>query len=128
MLAAQERADAAEARSADLESRLRAALNADPTTASRALSWVSRAECAERLVEQIVAYLDQRSLSSGDLPQGWEATARSQLKAVELLRRDQAKLAERPGGNGEEYWTVHQDTLGRRGIVKDNDGWMHRRR
>lgn len=125
-LEAEERADALQQRADDLASRLRAAINAEPTTATRALSWVQRAEQAEGLVGDIVRLLDQRSLSGTDLPPGWEARARSQLKAVELLRRDQAEMAERPKGEADAYWTTYADSKGRRGVVKDDSGWMHR--
>lgn len=124
---AEARVEELEARVGDLTSRLKAALGADPATAIQALSWVTRAEQGEALVAQIVRYLDQRSLASTDLPDGWEASARALLKALEVLKRDQGEIFERPDDSG-AYWTTNVDSLGRRGIVKDEDGWMHRAR
>lgn len=125
-LEAEDRAERAEKRVADLEGRLRAALSADPTTASRALSWIGRAEQAEDLVAELLRYIDQRAIETGHFPPGWVTRAQSQMKAVAILRRDQAEMAEKPE-NADEYWTTFVDSLERRGIVKDDDGWMHGR-
>jgi hypothetical protein len=123
-LEAEDRAEKAEKRVRDLEGRLRAALSADPTTASRALSWIGRAEQAERLIEELMRFIDQRAIDTRDFPGGWVARAQAQMRAVDILRRDQAEMAEKPE-NADEYWTTFVDSLERRGIVKDDTGWMH---
>lgn len=125
-LDAEDRVERAERRIEDLKSRLRGALDADPTTASRALAWIGRAEQAESLLAEVLRYVKQRSLDTRDFPPGWVSRAEAQMRAVEILRRDMADMAERPD-NSEEYWTTFVDSLERRGIVKDTDGWMHRR-
>lgn len=99
----------------DLEGRLKAALNADPTTASRALSWIGRAEQAEALVHEVLRYVAQRSLSSTDLPNGWVPRAEAQLKSVEILVRDMKELAERPNETWVDY--VERES-GRRSIFR----------
>ena len=117
-LEADARAESLAARVADLEQRLRAAINAEPTTASRALSWVGRAESAESLVRQILRFVDQRSLSGHELPDGWVAMARAQMKAVAVMDRDLHALVERPGDG--EFWSQIVDGKGRRGVVNDH--------
>lgn len=123
---AEERVESLQRRVADLEARLRGALDADPTTASRALAWIGRAECAEKLLAELLRYIDQRSVDTREFPPGWVTRAAAQMKAVEILRRDMAEMAESPD-NSEEYWTTYVDSLERRGVVKDDDGWMHGR-
>ncbi len=115
-LASEEALDRALGRVADLESRMRGALNADPTTASRALSWVGRAEQAERLLEEVLRFVSQRSLNTTDFPPGWVTRAEAQVKAVGILKRDQEKFAERPD---DDYWTRYTDEQGRAGVVRD---------
>lgn len=124
-LEAQEENDKLRERVADLESRLKAALNADPSTASRALSWIGRAEQAETLVRQVLLFVKQRSLDTTHFPPGWVARAEAQIKTVEVLERDLRHLAERPPDD--DYWTTFDDPKGRPGVVRDSDGWMHRR-
>lgn len=121
---AEDRCDALRERVEDLEGRLVAALNADPSTATRALSWIGRAEQAERLLKEVKRYIDQRSLDRGKFPNGFVTRLEAQLKTVEILERDQANLAEKPVDN--DYWTTHVDAKGHRGVVRDNSGWMHR--
>jgi len=122
-LDAEERLDKAKARIDDLESRLKAAMGADPSTATRALSWVGRAETSERLVAEVLRLVDQRSLPSTDLPAGWVARAEAQMRSVAILKRDQAKLGEKPPD--EEYWTRFRTE----GVyVRDSAGNIIRRR
>jgi hypothetical protein len=116
-LAAEERADAAEARLADLEARLRSAINADPTTASRALSWIGRAEEAERLLRQLMLFIEQRSIDTREFPGGWVERTRSQLRAVDILNRDLHHLVERP--EDDDYWATTVQPTGEKGIVID---------
>lgn len=110
-LAAEDRAEKAEKRVVDLEARLRAALDADPTTAIQALSWVNRAEQGEVILRELLRYIDQRSVDTRGFPSGWVARARAQLKAVEILKRDQAQLAERPPED--DYWVQGKHDLAR---------------
>ena len=118
-LRAEEARDEAERRAADMEVRLRGALNADPSTATRALSWVGRAEAAEQLVSAVLRHVGQRSLEATALPPGWVSRATAQMKAVEVLQRDLQHLIERPPDT--DYWTTGQDALGRRSIVTDKE-------
>lgn len=108
-LAAEDRADQLEERVKDLETRLKGALNADPTTAIRALSWMYRAENGERLIQEIVR---DHKLNSIDLPAGWLARAEAQLAALAILKRDQEAIAERPGDN--ESWETMENGQVRR--------------
>lgn len=101
-LAAEEENERLAARCEELTRRLLGALDADPTTASQALSWVGRAEQAEKLLDELLRYIRQRSLDTSHFPPGWVARAMSQMKAVEILKRDQAALAERPPDD--DYW------------------------
>lgn len=114
-LDAEDARDEALKRINDLEHRLKAAINADPTTASRALSWIGRAERSEALVAEVLRYVRQRSISQTDLPGGWVARAQAQMKSVEILNRDLAPLAEKP----EESWEQYTEReSGRRGIIR----------
>lgn len=115
-LSAEDALELALKRVADLEMRVRGALNADPTTASRALSWVGRAEQAEALLEEVLRFVSQRSLNTMDFPSGWVTRAEAQIKAVGILKRDQEKFAERPD---DDYWTRYVDPKGRAGVVRD---------
>lgn len=115
-LDAEDERDALLARIADLESRFKSALNADPTTASRALSWIGRAENAEALVREVLRYVEQRSVSATDLPGGWVARAEAQIKAVDILVRDMRELTERP----DETWADYTERVtGRRSVIRD---------
>jgi hypothetical protein len=122
-LLAEERVEELEGRVRDLESRLRGALNADPTTASSALSWISRAENGERLLGALLRRIGQRSIDTREFPDGWVAQAEGQMRTVTILKRDQAAMAERP--DAQDYWTESTDALGRRSVVRDKSGWMH---
>lgn len=116
---AEEKLERAQERVVDLERRLRASLNADATTASQALSWVSRAEAAEKLLAELMHYINQRSIETGHFPPGWVASAQAQLKAVEILKRDLDKLAERP--SEEDYWTMIDDPKAGRTVGRNLD-------
>lgn len=118
-LAAEERVDGLLERIADLESRMRAALNADPTTASRALSWIGRAENAESLLAKLLLFIDQRAVDTSKFPGGWVSQAQAQMKAVAVMNRDLTPLAERPEDNA--YWTTHVDSKGHRQVVHDEE-------
>lgn len=116
-VAAEDRVEELEREVADMRSRLKGAIGADPTTAVAALGWVYRCERAESLLGEIVHYLDQRSLTSTQLPDGWEARARAQIKAAEIARRDQQGF-ERPA-LGDQYWTTYVTEDGtRRNIIE----------
>lgn len=111
-VAAEDRAEKAEAHVAKLKGAVSAALSMDPTTATQALSWIGRAENAEGLVRRVLAHVRQRSLASTDLPPGWVTQAEAQMKSVEILARDHAELAERPA-QGDAYWATGVDEKGR---------------
>jgi hypothetical protein len=113
-LAAEERADALVERVSLLERRLRAALNAEPTSATRALSWVGRAENAEALLRELDRFIGQRAIDVTEFPAGWVARVTAQLKLLELLRRDDEKVFERPP---DEEWWERYDVEGSRGIT-----------
>jgi hypothetical protein len=113
-LAAEERADALVERVSLLERRLRAALNAEPTSATRALSWVGRAENAEALLRELDRFIGQRAIDVTEFPAGWVARVTAQLKLLELLRRDDEKAFERPP---DEEWWERYDVEGSRGIT-----------
>jgi hypothetical protein len=117
-LLAEELVEGLRERIADLELRVRGAIGADPTTASRALSWVGRAELSENLLIELMRRIDQGSIDTGHFPAGWVARCRAQMKAVEVLRRDQAEMAE-PPSNPDAYWTTGVDRKGRRTVVRD---------
>lgn len=117
--------EALRARIKDLEERMVAALNADPSTATQALAWIGRAESAESLLKELKRYIDQRSVDRGQFPNGFVTRLEAQLKSVEILTRDQARLAERPVDD--DYWTTDVDPKGRRFVVRDSSGWMRRR-
>lgn len=95
-LKAEEERDVALARIEDLEARMHAMLNSDPTSASQALSWVGRAENSEKLLREIERAVKESRCSPRDLPAGWYARVEAQLRTVAILARDQAKMAERP--------------------------------
>lgn len=101
-LAAEEEADKARARAADLEERLRGVLNNDPETATRALSWMTRAENAERLLMELLRWIDSNPSVSELLPTGYSSRLIAQLKLVAILKRDQESFAERPPED--EWW------------------------
>lgn len=102
-----------------LRTNVRAALNMDPTSATAALAWIGRAERAEELLADVLRYVKQRSLASIDLPPGWVPRAEAQLRAVEILRRDQAELMERPESG--DYWALLTDDDGRRTVMRDDE-------
>lgn len=83
-VAAEERADAAEEALARLRQRLNAAIGAEPGTATAALGWMARARLAESLVREVLRHVEQRSLTSRDLPPGWVARAQSQIAAAQI--------------------------------------------
>lgn len=116
-LEAEDKVTALQERVHDLEGRLKAAMNFDPTTAVQALSWIGRAEQAEGLLRELKRYTDQRSIDRGQFPNGLLARIEAQLKSVDVLRRDMAELAERPD-DSEAYWATADDAKGRRGVVK----------
>lgn len=114
-LDAEDERDELQRRLTDMEGRFKAALNADPTTASRALSWIGRAERSEDLIRQVLGYVKQRSLSSTDLPNGWVARAEAQIAAVRILERDMRELTEKP----DETWADYTEReSGRRSIFR----------
>lgn len=108
-LEAEDARDVALARVADLESRLRGVLNNDPETASRALAWVSRAENAERLLLELRAWLDENPSVTDLLPTGYASRLTAQLKSVQILKRDQEQLGERPPDD--EWWEGWRDDV-----------------
>lgn len=115
-LDAEDERDELRVRVADLEGRLKSALNADPTTATRALSWISRAETGEGLISEVLRYVAQRSLSSTDLPAGWVARAEAQVASVRVMTRDLRELTEQP----DEKWADYVErSSGRRSILRD---------
>jgi hypothetical protein len=97
-LEAEERADELEARVGDLLGRLKGVLGSDPTSAVRALSWMSRAENGEKLIQEIVS----SDMRSTDLPPGWLTRAEAQLAALRILKRDQRELTE--SAPDDEWW------------------------
>lgn len=103
-LAAEDQLESANARVAELEARLRSALNAEPTSASRALSWITRAQEAERFLLAITA--DAKIMAT--LPPPLRTRIEAQLRTVEILRRDQARFGESP--TDEEYWETWRDS------------------
>lgn len=107
-LAAEEERDEARGRISDLEQRLIAVLGSDPTSASRALSWMSRAENSETLLRELAVWLENNKSVGDLLPSGFATRLRTQLKTVEILKRDQAALAEKPP-EGEWWGTAGAD-------------------
>lgn len=114
-LAAEDDRDEALRKVADLERRLRVSLNADPTTATRALSWIGRATEGEELLSEVLLYVRQRSLSATELPPGWVARAEAQIAAVKIMTRDLTPLVERPT---DETWTTFWDEKVR-GVIRE---------
>lgn len=115
-LDAEDRADDLERRCADLELRIKSALNADPTTATRALSWISRAEEGESMLMEIVNMVGAHELKGTDLPPGWVSRAQAQLAAVAIMRRDLTPLTEKPSESWSDYVQSHD---GRRSILRE---------
>lgn len=101
-LDAEDRLESAQERIADLESRLRGVLGAEPESAVRALAWMSRAENAERLLLELAKYLAENPSLIELLPSGFDVRLRTQLNAVEIQRRDQQTMGERPPDD--EWW------------------------
>lgn len=101
-LEAEEQLESARERIDDLEGKLKSAFNAEPTSASRALSWIGRAQNAERLLVQIV-----RDYGAELLP-SLRTQIEAQLHTVEILRRDQEALGESPPS--EEWWESWRDS------------------
>jgi hypothetical protein len=104
-LEAEEALEVANERIADLTARIKSALNAEPESASRALSWIGRAQNAEKLLMEIVR---KGNLTDGVFPRELRTRIEAQLKTVEILRRDQEALGERPPG--EEWWETWRAT------------------
>jgi hypothetical protein len=115
-LDAEDRADELERRNADLELRIKAALNADPTTAVRALSWIGRAEEGEAMLCEILHYVNGGELRGTALPPGWVARAEAQIAAVRLMRRDLMELTEKPSESWADYVESHS---GRRSVIRE---------
>src|ERR1700746_4054536 len=84
---------------------MQAPLGADPTSACNALSWVTRAEQAEKLLLELLPRIAQRSINTRDFPAGWVAKANAQMATVEIIRRDQVEMFERPPYDA--YWTTY---------------------
>ena len=103
VLVAEEQLEASRERAADLEKRLRAVLNSEPESASRALSWISRAENAEKLLEAIVSTPAGRAVLAPSTLTRIEA----QLHTIVILKRDQEAMGERP--SEEEWWEEWRD-------------------
>lgn len=95
-LAAEEERDQALDRIAELQLRMKAIVNSDPVTASQALSWIGRAENAEKLLREIVNAVKGGKLGAADFPAGWYTRIESQLASVSILERDNKVLGERP--------------------------------
>lgn len=95
----------AEARekNAELITRLRGVLGSDPTEATRAMTWVTRAQEAEKLLLELTEWIRNNPSIEGLLPWGFPHKLRAQLKTIEILHRDQESLGERPGDD--EWWT-----------------------
>jgi hypothetical protein len=106
-LQAEEEADRQRLRADDLELRLRGVLNTEPTTASRAFAWVSRAENSERLLLELLRYIDENPSVAELLPTGFATRLMVQLKSVAILKRDQAVFGERPPDD--EWWQSWKD-------------------
>lgn len=113
---AEDRADALQRQVDALRGSLQAALNMDPTAASRAVAWVGRAENSERLVGEVLRYVKQRSITSIELPPGWVTRAEAQLRAVEIMHRDLG--LERPDEG--DYWATGVTPDGRRTVMRDD--------
>jgi hypothetical protein len=112
-LAAEDEVDALKERVKDLEARLKGVLGSDPTTAVRALSWIHRAENGEKLIRDLVHDVNVgQGIRSTDLPPGWLASAEAQLAALQILKRDQEQMAERP--SEDESWEQMKDGQVRR--------------
>lgn len=107
-LAAEEEVERLREREQDLLQRLRGMLGSEPTTAIRAMSWMTRAEEGERLIGEIMLEVVRgQGIGATDLPPGWVARAEAQLAALVILKRDQAELMEAP--DAEEDWEQYSD-------------------
>lgn len=122
-LQAEDELEARDERIEDLTGRLKAVLNNEPESASRALSWIGRAENAESLLIELV-----KKLSDGRVPMealGEDARSlitriKAQLHTVTILRRDQAALGEKPPDN--EWWESWKDEGEGRPLRTTSDG------
>lgn len=94
-------------RAEDLEKRIKAVLNSEPESASRALSWIGRAEQSEKLLIEIA--LDPKIAAT--LPPSLLTRIKAQLHTVVILRRDQEAMGERP--SEEEWWQSWREAEGR---------------
>lgn len=115
-IAAEDRAEELEIELADVRGRLKAVVGADPTTAVSALGWMMRCQRAEKLLGDVVRYVDQRALPGTQLPPGWETRARAQLKAAEIAARDEEGF-DRP--SDDEYWSEYQTPDGTQRAIID---------
>lgn len=106
-LEAEEQLESCRKRAEELEARLRSALNAEPTSATRALSWITRAQNGEKLLIEIM----RDPTVAVALPQSLHTRIEAQLHTVEILRRDQEKLGESPPS--EEWWETWRTSEGR---------------
>jgi hypothetical protein len=106
-LAAEEEVESLGARIRDLNVRLKGALNSEPTTAVRALSWMHRAENGEKLIAEVAQQAKDGLIGTSELPAGWLARAEAQLAALKILRRDHEQLMEVP--DADEAWEKLED-------------------
>lgn len=107
-IAAEEGLESCRERCLGLEAKLKAILNNEPESASRALSWIGRAQNSEKLLAEMLEWIEDFPGIIGQ--PGVVTRARAQLHTVEILKRDQAILGERP--SQEEWWQSWRDEDG----------------
>lgn len=102
-LDAEEQLQSLQERTTSLELRLRAVLNNDPASATRALAWMGRAQNSEHLLNLLLKWIAENPSVEELLPRGFVERVRAQLHSVEVLKRDQEAFGEKPPD--EEWWT-----------------------
>src|SRR6267378_8317594 len=101
-LDAEDQLRSAQERIDSLESRLRAVFSSDPTSATRALAWMGRAQNSEHLLNLLMKWVTENPSVEDLLPRGFVERVRAQLHSVEVLKRDQEAFGEKPPDD--EWW------------------------
>jgi hypothetical protein len=117
-LAAEDQVEALQTRVKDLEDRLKGVLNTDPTTATRALAWMHRAENGEDLIGAVLTSARAGEINSTALPPGWLARAEAQMKALDILRRDEKQLMDAPDDETWEQWQKNYPNGKTLGVIR----------
>lgn len=95
-LDAEEQLESSRERIEQLEDILDKLLDTDPESSMRASAWISRANRAEELLQELAHYLDDNDSVRDLLPTGFADRVKAQLHTLTILYRDQKTLGETP--------------------------------